>query len=74
MCGYHYSPGDFKEKFPRNFRFTVTVPRTFIAELPAELQGGVPQLEVSVVAQDPVDPPRAEALVASVSEKGEDVK
>jgi hypothetical protein len=56
-----FSPGDFKEKFPRNFKFTVTVPHTFIGELPLELRG-VGQLEVSVVAQDQplVDPPAAE--------------
>lgn len=64
-----FSPADFKEKFPRNFKFTVTVPHTFIGELPPELQA-VPQLEVSVVAQDPVDPPKVKA---SVGEKGEDV-
>jgi hypothetical protein len=72
-----FSPGDFKEKFPRDFQFTVTVPHTFIGELPAELQGGVPQLEVSVVAQDhpPLDdPPAAEATAAAAAEKGTDAK
>lgn len=62
-----FSPGDFKEKFPRNFKFTVTVPHTFIGELPDDVIG-VPQLEVSVVAQDsPVDLTAAEA---SGAEKG----
>jgi hypothetical protein len=65
-----FSPGGFKEKFPRNFKFTVTVPHTFIGELPPELQA-IPQLEVSIVANDPVDPPEVEA---SVREKGEDVE
>ncbi len=42
-----FAPGDFKEKFPRDFRFPVTVPYMFLGELPKELSG-VPQLEVSV--------------------------
>jgi hypothetical protein len=42
-----FAPGDFKEKFPRDFQFPVTVPYLFSGELPAELKG-VPQLEVSV--------------------------
>jgi hypothetical protein len=44
-----FAPGDFKEKFPRDFRFPVTVPYMFLGELPKEL-GGVPQLEVSVLS------------------------
>lgn len=46
-----FAPGEFKEKFPRNFRFTVTVPHSFLGELPPELKG-VAQLEVSVEAYD----------------------
>ncbi|RXH55406.1 hypothetical protein [Granulicella sibirica] len=42
-----FAPGDFKEKFPRDFRFPVTVPYLFGGELPKELKG-VPQLQVSV--------------------------
>jgi hypothetical protein len=42
-----FAPGDFKEKFPRNFKFTVTVPHSFLGELPPELKGA-PQLEVSI--------------------------
>lgn len=42
-----FAPGDFKEKFPRDFRFPVTVPYLFGGELPKELKG-VPQLEVAV--------------------------
>lgn len=66
-----FSPGEFKEKFPRNFKFAVTVPHTFIGELPAELQG-VPQFEVSVIAQDhrPLDDPEPAEAAA---EKSEDV-
>lgn len=44
-----FAPGDFKEKFPRDFSFPVTVPHTFIGELPPELQS-VPQLSVGIVA------------------------
>jgi hypothetical protein len=42
-----FAPGDYKEKFPRDFRFPVTRPYLFAGELPAELKG-VPQLEVCV--------------------------
>ena len=42
-----FAPEDFKEKFPRDFRFPVTVPYLFGGALPKELKG-VPQLEVSV--------------------------
>jgi hypothetical protein len=44
-----FAPGDFKTKFPRNFRFPVTIPHSFIGELPAELKA-VPQLEISIEA------------------------
>ena len=46
-----FSPGDYKEKFPRSFKFAVTVPHTFSGEPPPGLKG-VPQFEVSIVAQD----------------------
>ncbi|MGI0084707.1 MAG: hypothetical protein ACREBQ_06460 [Nitrososphaerales archaeon] len=46
-----FAPGDFKKKFPRDFSFPVTVPHTFIGELPPELQS-VPQLSVEIVAFD----------------------
>jgi hypothetical protein len=42
-----FVPGDFKEQFPRDFRFPVTVPFMFEGELPKEIIGA-PQLEVSV--------------------------
>jgi len=53
-----FAPGDYKERFPRNFKFLVTVPHSFTGELPPELNG-VPQLEVSVVAQDPAPQDKA---------------
>jgi hypothetical protein len=49
-----FAPGDFKEKFPRNFSFPVTIPHTFIGELPPELKS-VPQLSIEIVAFDPAD-------------------
>ena len=54
-----FAPGDFKEKFPRSFKFIVTVPHSFLGELPLELQG-VPQYQVAIVANDP---PAAKAEV-----------
>jgi len=42
-----FAPGEFKDKFPRDFRFPVTVPYLFEGNLPIELNGN-PQLEVSV--------------------------
>lgn len=44
-----FAPGDFKDKFPRNFKFPVTIPHSFIGKLPPELKS-FPQLEVSVEA------------------------
>jgi hypothetical protein len=46
-----FAPGDFKEKFPRDFRFPVTIPYLFGGELPDGLKGH-PQLEVSVESYD----------------------
>jgi hypothetical protein len=61
-----FAPGDYKEIFPRNFKFLVTVPHSFQGELPPELKGA-PQLEVSVVAQDP-------PTQATTEEKGTEPK
>jgi len=55
-----FSPGEFKDKFPRSFKFTVTIPNTFLGELPRELER-VPQLEVSVIANDEPNPAQAAA-------------
>lgn len=46
-----FAPGDFKEKFPRDFRFPVTVPYLYEGELPKELSGA-PQLEVAIQSYD----------------------
>jgi hypothetical protein len=52
-----FAPGDFKEKFPRDFRFPVTVPYLYEGEIPKELNR-VPQLEVLVKSSssEEVDP------------------
>jgi hypothetical protein len=50
-----FAPGDYKEKFPRDFRFPVTVPYLFGGELPEGLKG-VPQLEVHVQSYDREEP------------------
>jgi hypothetical protein len=42
-----FAPSDLKERFPRDFRFVVTVPHSFIGELPKELERA-PQLEVQI--------------------------
>jgi hypothetical protein len=42
-----FAPGELKDKFPRNFRFPVTIPYLFTDELPKELKA-VPQLEVLI--------------------------
>jgi hypothetical protein len=49
-----FAPGDFKEKFPRNFKFPVTIPHSFIGELPPELNSA-PQLEISIEAYNRED-------------------
>ncbi len=46
-----FAPGDFKDTFPRSFKFPVTIPYSFLGELPIELEH-VPQLEVLIEAYD----------------------
>lgn len=46
-----FAPSDFKQKFPRDFRFVVTVPHSYIGELPPGLEHP-PQLEVQIEAYD----------------------
>lgn len=46
-----FAPSDFKNRFPRDFRFAVTVPNSYIGELPPELEH-LPQLEVHIEAYD----------------------
>lgn len=47
-----FAPSDIKDKFPRSFKFPITVPHSFLKELPPGLEGA-PQLEVSVEAYEP---------------------
>jgi hypothetical protein len=44
---HSFAPSELKDKFPRSFKFPVTVPHTFLAELPPELKE-VRQLEVEI--------------------------
>lgn len=46
-----FVPENFKDKFPRSFKFPVTIPYSYLGELPSEVKG-VPQLEVSIEASD----------------------
>lgn len=46
-----FAPGGFKEQFPRDFRFPVTIPFLFGGDLPDELKAK-PQLEVQVISYD----------------------
>jgi hypothetical protein len=46
-----FVPGELKEKFPRNFKFPVTIPNSYVGDLPPELKG-VPQFEVSLEAYE----------------------
>lgn len=51
---FSFAPGDFKDKFPRDFKFPVTVPYTFVGTLPPGMED-VPQLEVAVEAYQKED-------------------
>ena len=42
-----FAPSELKDRFPRDFRFPITIPYTFDGELP-EILVGAPQLEVQV--------------------------
>ena len=46
-----FAPSDLKNRFPRDFQFVVTVPHSYIGELPRELER-LPQLEVHIEAYD----------------------
>jgi hypothetical protein len=49
-----FAPSDFKERFPRDFHFVVSVPHSYMGELPPEL-AQAPQLEVHITAHDKMD-------------------
>lgn len=44
---HSFAPSEVKDQFPRSFKFPVTIPHTFLGELPAELKDAR-QLEVEV--------------------------
>lgn len=48
-----FAPSDFKKRFPRDFRFVVTLPHTYIGELPPGFEWP-PQLEVHIEAYDKI--------------------
>ena len=56
-----FAPSELKDKFPRDFRFPVTVPYTFAGKLPEGL-GGTPQLEVQVQSYEKAPPVEAKEV------------
>ena len=55
-----FAPSDLKSRFPRNFQFPVTVPYSYIGELPPGLENA-PQLTVSIEAYERTDDASARA-------------
>jgi hypothetical protein len=49
-----FAPRDLRDRFPRNFKFPVTIPNFFLGDLPPVLKG-LPRFEVSIEAQPPKD-------------------
>ncbi len=45
-----FVPHNLKDKFPVDFKFPITVPNSYVGELPPRLEGGL-QLEVRIVAK-----------------------
>jgi len=46
-----FAPSDLKARFPRSFMFPVSVPHSYLGDLPAELEKA-PQLQISIEAYD----------------------
>jgi len=46
-----FTPSDLKAEFPRSFTFPITIPNSYLGELPPELKG-IPQFAVSIEAYD----------------------
>ena len=61
-----FAPGELKDKFPRDFRFPITVPYMYLGQLPKELRTAH-QLEVVVQSYKREN-------VAANSEKGTESK
>lgn len=53
-----FVPEKLKAQFPRDFRFTITVPHSYIGELPAELKDA-PQLQVWIESFERANEPKA---------------
>jgi len=51
-----FAPRDLRDRFPRSFKFPVTIPNFFLGELPPGLKD-LPRLEVAIEAQPPKSPP-----------------
>jgi hypothetical protein len=49
-----FAPSDLKSQFRRSFTFPITIPNSYLGELPPELTG-IPQLTVAVEAYDRAD-------------------
>lgn len=47
---FSFVPSNLKPKFPRDFKFPITIPHSYVGELPPELKQ-VPQLEIQLEAQ-----------------------
>jgi hypothetical protein len=46
----NFAPSELRDRFPRSFKFPVTIPNFFLGELPPKLKG-LPRLEVFIEAQ-----------------------
>jgi len=59
-----FAPSDLRDRFPRSFKFPVTVPNFFLGDLPPELKG-LPRFEVAIEAQPPKGSPRGRLVKPS---------
>ncbi len=48
-----FAPSELKKVFPRDFSFVVSVPYSYLGEIPSELQN-LPQLEIHIQAHDKI--------------------
>lgn len=55
-----FAPSELRDRFPRSFKFPVTIPNFFLGELPPELKD-LPRLEVSIEAQPSKGSPAVES-------------
>jgi len=64
-----FAPSDLRDRFPRSFKFPVTIPNFFLGELPPGLKG-LPRLEVSIEAQPPKSPEPGKISQATQDRQG----